>query len=575
MTMPTSRASKALETERAIIDIGSNTVRLVIYGGPRRAPTVLYNEKVTARLGKGVADNGKLAEKGMAAALSALGRYATILRLRGITDVQTVATAAARDASNGADFLARVAALGLEPRLLSGEEEAVTSAHGVQAAFPGAFGVVGDLGGGSLELIDIVGDTCTHGTSLPLGTLRLPALRTGGPAKFASRVRKLLRGADWAAGTGQPLYLVGGSWRALARFAMIRQSWPIDDPHGFELAPADALKLARSLAARRPLAGKAMTGKAMTGKPMAGKPMAGKPGGKLAQTKGMAAKPGPKQVSRKLIPGKLASHVPPSGSRASPVGLGLSSSRLASLPDAAALLGVLVRELAPSKLIFSGWGLREGLMVSGFGREMRDSDPMLAGVIAFVEAQGARVAHIAMQMALWTARVHAVANSQGGTTREDGWAGHQSLRLAGIMLGLASMRTEPNLRAEQAADWALRKRWIGLDAQGRAMMALAVLANSGRTEIPPELLRLAPIARLREAVVWGLATRLCRRFTGSAELALANSSLAVVGSRLVLSVRAEWAALFSEAVDKDLRTLADNLGLQPQFQAIADGIELP
>ena len=190
MTMPTSRASKALETERAIIDIGSNTVRLVIYGGPRRAPTVLYNEKVTARLGKGVADNGKLAEKGMAAALSALGRYATILRLRGITDVQTVATAAARDASNGADFLARVAALGLEPRLLSGEEEAVTSAHGVQAAFPGAFGVVGDLGGGSLELIDIVGDTCTHGTSLPLGTLRLPALRTGGPAKFASRVRK-------------------------------------------------------------------------------------------------------------------------------------------------------------------------------------------------------------------------------------------------------------------------------------------------------------------------------------------------------------------------------------------------
>lgn len=566
MISPTYRAGPVVGQERAIIDIGSNTVRLVIYGGPPRAPWVLYNEKVTARLGKGVPENGRLTKKAMEAALSALGRYATILRLRGVSDVQTVATAAARDAANGPEFLAQVAALGLSPRLLSGEEEAVTSAHGVQAAFPGAFGVVGDLGGGSLELIDIDGDRCTHGSSLPLGTLRLPQLRAGGPAKFGQRVRKMLRGADWSAGTGQPLYLVGGSWRALARFAMMRKSWPIDDPHGFELDPVEAIKLAAGLARRRPVAGKGALGKGAISK-----------GGGTKPIKAIAAKTAPGPVLRKAVPGKLTRAAPVRGPRAGAAGLGLSSSRLASLPDAAALLGVLVRELAPSKLVFSGWGLREGLMVSHFGTALRASDPMLAGVTAFVAAQDPTLVEIAPLVAEWTARAHAAANPGANLANgaQAGAEAHQALRLAGVMLALASMRTEPNLRAEQAADWALRKRWIGLNAQGRAMMALSVLANSGRTAIPAELLRLTSADRLREAVAWGLATRLCRRFTGSAALALANSSLAVVEGRLVLSVRAAYTALYSEAVDKDLRALAECLGMQPQFQTIGDGADLP
>ena len=138
MALRLGLGSRAGTAEQAIIDIGSNTVRLVIYGGPARAPAVLYNEKVTARLGKGVAEDGKLSEKAMGTVLAALGRFEALLRLRGVKKVQTVATAAARDASNGPAFLARVAALGLNPRLLSGEEEAVTSARGVLAAFPGA-----------------------------------------------------------------------------------------------------------------------------------------------------------------------------------------------------------------------------------------------------------------------------------------------------------------------------------------------------------------------------------------------------------------------------------------------------
>ena len=208
-------------------------MRLVIYDGPPRAPHVFYNEKITARLGKNVAEDGVLSVKASTTALAALARYALILRLHGVDDVGCVATAAVRDAANGGEFLARVAELGLSPRLLSGEEEALASADGVRAAFPGARGIVGDLGGGSLELVAVGDFGSRHGVSLPLGTLRLPALRAVGPERFARRIHRLLKTSDWAEPAGQPFYLVGGSWRALARVAMIRDHWPVDDPHGY------------------------------------------------------------------------------------------------------------------------------------------------------------------------------------------------------------------------------------------------------------------------------------------------------------------------------------------------------
>lgn len=499
-----SGSTQGADTQRAIIDIGSNTVRLVIYGGPVRAPVVLFNEKVTARLGKGVAESGKLGNKGMAVAHAALARFAALLRLRGVDNVETVATAAARDASNGPAFLERVAALGLNPRLLSGEEEAVASAHGVLSAFPGAAGIVGDLGGGSLELIDIADNACTHGVSLPLGTLRLPAMRAEGSAKFGRRVARMLESADWAAHQGQTLYLVGGSLRAFARYAMVQQGWPIDDPHGFELSPSAALKAARELAA--------------------------KPAGALTPVLAPIA--------------------------------GVSASRLASLPDAGGLLGQLVRDLRPSRLVFSGWGLREGLLARGMDPAVARQDPLIAGVSAFVEQQQSGLAAAATQVGLWT-------------TRAVPPGGNEPLRRAAIMLALASLLTEPNLRAEQAAQWALRKRWIGLDAAGRAMIAMVVLANSAQINAPVDLTRLATPAQIREATAWGLATRLARRFTGGAGDVLSHASLAVVGRSLVLAVRADMAALYTDAIAKDLRVLADWLGLQPQFLALAPGEDLP
>ena len=486
---------------QAIIDIGSNTVRLVIYGGPPRAPEVLYNEKVTARLGRGLGETGKLSDKAMTQALAALARYALLLRLRGVKDVSCVATAAVRDAANGPEFLGRVAALGLSPRLLSGEEEAVIGAGGVCAAFPGAAGVVGDLGGGSLELSDIAANRATHGVSLPLGTLRLARLREDGPVRFHRRVRKLLRGADWAGAHGQTFYLVGGSWRALARLAMHRADWPVDDPHGFEMDPAAARSLLRSLSARKPEGTKA---------------------------------PAP----------------PPDFA-----GLDISSARAASLPDAAALLSVLLRELKPARLVFSGWGLREGLLAARMSAAVRAGDPLLAAVRAFAADHEPDAPAQAPRLLAWTAP----ANPAGPE--------NETLREAALLLALAGQRTEPNRRAAQALDWALAKRWIGLDAAGRAMLALAMRANAGRVAIPPALLRLAPAPASHAALAWGLSFRLARRFTLYNPAAMADTALRVDGGRLTLRATPALAGLYTETTAKDLRLLADCLGLEPRFVA--------
>lgn len=477
---------------RAIIDIGSNTVRMVIYGGPPRVPVVLFNEKVTAKLGKGVAESGRLSAKSMAAALAALRRFAALLRLKGVSDWQCVATAAVRDATNGADFLAEVAALQLEPRLLSGEEEALASARGVMAAFPGASGVVGDLGGGSLELVDIDGKTCAHGTSMPLGSLQLTKLCSTGSAQFSQKVHTILAEAEWTGGQGLPLYLVGGSWRALARYAMHQENWPLDDPHGFEITPERALSLAESVNADN------------------------------------------------------AMHDIP----------GLSKPRIASLPDAAALLSVLAREIKPSRLVFSSWGLREGLLNARLKPETQDQDPLLAGVASFCEMFGVSTSS-ALMVAGWTAFANP-ANGSGG----------EQLRLAATLLALASMQVEPNMRAEQAVDWAMRKRWVGIDAGGRAVLAMTALANAGRIAIPESLSRLAAHDDLREAAAWGLAIRLCRKFSGCSPDSLSGSALSCEPELLVLTVREPLDALVSDIVKRDLLLLANWLGLEPQVRVV-------
>lgn len=482
--------------ERAIIDIGSNSVRMVLYGGSPRAPVTLLNEKVVARLGREIATTGRLADEAVDLAMRGLSRYALILHDLGITDIEVVATAAAREAENGPEFLDRIHALGLKPRLLSGEEEARISAMGVIGAFPEAVGVVADLGGGSLELVQIAGGACKAGTSLPLGTLRLPEIRGDKPGDTKKAASKILKEAGWGDPIDGSLYLVGGTWRAMATYAMTASKYPLSDPHGFELSYQEALELAELMA---------------------------------------SSKPGELQNSPRI-----------------------SSLRAASMPDAGALLMALLRRLTPEKIVFSSWGLREGLLYDRLEPYAKEQEPLLAGVGVFSASRGCPPT-LAARVAAWT--VGALPARSPGAER---------LRLAATMLALASMQTEPNLRTGQAIDWALQKRWIGIDATGRALLAAAVCGNANQTDLPSSLYELAPGEALDDAVAWGLAIRLCRRLGAMSRKSFQSSSLAIRDGALILALEESRAPLFGLPNEKDLRLLAERLGLEPELSIIPD-----
>jgi len=481
--------------DRAVIDIGSNTVRMVVYRGSQRAPEVWLNERVSARLGRDLAATGQMPEKAMDFALSALARYATILRDLGVDDVQTVATAAVRDAANGAAFLERVRAVGLSPRLLTGEEEAMGSAFGVIGAIPGARGTVSDLGGGSLELVMIEDGDCHDGCSLPLGTLRLPALRQKGHAAFGKAVGREMARAGWAAAHPGPLYMVGGTWRALAAYALRSSDHPLTDPHAFALDTAEADRIARKVA--------------------------------------------------RLDPAVLAP-IP-----------GISPLRAAGLPDAAAMLRIMLAELQPEGVVFSSWGLREGLLFQRLTPAARRQDPLIAGVTQFAAPRGGS-ATLAALMAAWTADVVRAESS-----------GSERLRLAATILALASAHVEPNWRARHAFEWAMDKRWLGVDPGGRARIAAALLAACGRIAPPPELERLASWEDLSQAVSWGLAFRLCRRLGAGSRLSLTASALTLDRDRLVLRIDPSRAQLATDPVTGDLKALAQWLGLEPEVRVSA------
>ena len=482
------------EPPRAVIDIGSNTVRLVIYGAPLRAPVTLLNEKLTARLGRDLAETGRLSPKGTASALATLRRFHALLRMYRVPHAEVAATAAVRVAEDGAEFLAEVARIGFAPRLLSGEEEAETSAAGVLAAFPGARGIVADLGGGSLELVDIDDGRIAHGVSLPFGTLLLPALRSAGPREFQRKVHSAIDRAAWSAEPGQTLYVVGGSLRSIARLALDRAPGPLDDPHGFTMNADDCAALTAELM----------------------------------------------QPSTERIAGSKR----------------ISGSRLNSLPDAAALLGVLIEQLRPARVVFSSWGLREGLLFRSLDAETQAQDPLIAGVTAFAESHAVTAIGAAM-VSGWTAPVAT------GTDPAD-----ERLRLAATLLGMASMQVEPNLRAAHVLDWALRKRLICIDVRGRAMLAAALAAQVGKAADPAVLVGLAPPADLAIARGWGLALRLCRRLTLCAPEALGSTGLAIVGNTMELRLRGAASVLAADSAERDLKALATHMGFAHAIRVV-------
>jgi exopolyphosphatase/guanosine-5'-triphosphate,3'-diphosphate pyrophosphatase len=227
----------------AVIDIGSNSVRLVAYEGLTRSPTPIFNEKVLCGLGREVQSTGLLAADAVDKALAALRRFRMLCDRIDVPKVMAIATAACRDASNGPSFIAQAEGIcRTRIEVLSGKREAEFSALGVVSGFHRPDGIVGDLGGGSLELTDVHGSRVKPGITLPLGGLALQDISSKSIKKAEKIVRKALSGARvLEAGTGRTFYAIGGTWRSLARLHMWQTGYPLHVMHGYVIPAKEAL----------------------------------------------------------------------------------------------------------------------------------------------------------------------------------------------------------------------------------------------------------------------------------------------------------------------------------------------
>ena len=299
-----------------IIDIGSNSIRLVVYQGPKRLPSILFNEKVMAGLGRALAAKGAIDPEAMARAQVALARFAALAREMDVAALRTVATAAVRDAANGHELIDHARGLGLDVELLSGDEEALASGRGVLSGIPEADGIVGDLGGGSLELVRVADGAVGERASFPLGVLRIAAIRARGKGALERHVAGLLRKTGWAGtGAGRPFYLVGGSWRSLARLDMHLTGYPLPIVHHYAMPAATVTRLGRALA-----------------------------------------------------------HLDKARLREVP---DLSAARIPTLGDATALLATVLRQLGSTTTIVSAYGLREGLLYAALDAGTQREDPLI------------------------------------------------------------------------------------------------------------------------------------------------------------------------------------------------------
>ncbi len=328
----------------SVVDIGSNSIRLVVYEGLSRSPAMLFNEKVMCGLGKGIDATGCMEEESVARALRALHRFRALSDQARATEMYVIATAAAREATNGAAFIERAEAiLGQRVKILSGEEEAHYSAMGIVSSYYEPDGVVGDLGGGSLELVDVDGKRIGKGITLPLGGIRLFEHSSGSLSKARTWVRKVMKDAEvLKKGTGRTFYAVGGTWRAIAKLHMEMHNYPLHMMQGYEISYDEALAI-------------------------------------LAEV----------MEPKNIKPSAYAT---------------ISKSRRSLLPFGAVTMQEAISIMKPERISFSALGVREGYLFSLLSSEERQQDPLLtaANELAILRA---RSPEHARELAEWTGRL--------------------------------------------------------------------------------------------------------------------------------------------------------------------------
>jgi exopolyphosphatase / guanosine-5'-triphosphate,3'-diphosphate pyrophosphatase len=327
----------------AVVDLGSNSVRLVVFEGLGRNPITIFNEKAVLRLGRGVTTTGRLNAEAVAQALTVMNRYRAIAEAMGASPFEVLATSAVRDARNGPEFVAILAERmpGARIRVLSGQEEAALSAEGVLCGIPSADGILADIGGGSLELVRLDAGRSGAAATLPLGVIKL-AERAGDDATRARALaEEELAMVPWLAeGAGRDLYVVGGAWRALARIHIAQTRYPLNMVHHYTIGRDEARDLA-----------------------------------------GVIAGAGRRALERMV---------------------GAPRRRIDDLPYAAIVLRRLLRATGARRVVFSANGLREGWFMAQVPESVRREDPLISAGREYAARLG-RDPALPTALAAWTA----------------------------------------------------------------------------------------------------------------------------------------------------------------------------
>ncbi len=299
-----------------VVDVGSNSVRMVVFDGAARSPAYFYNEKIMCGLGKGLAETNRLHPEGRKRALTALKRFALLAKGMGIENLTVVATAAAREAEDGPEFQAQVLAqTGLKIWVVDGDEEARLSAQGVLLGWPDAKGVVCDIGGNSMELARIGDGKVGRRATSALGPFRLQQVQGGAKAR-AAHIDRLLKDLQAKVQSqGERIYLVGGSWRVIARLDMERRNYPLTVLHEYRMMPDNLLDTLDWI--------------------------------ESADLASLRA------------------------------GTGTSAERMELVPLACEVLRALIVMLKPSEIDVSAYGIREGLLYEVMPERLRQRDPLI------------------------------------------------------------------------------------------------------------------------------------------------------------------------------------------------------
>ena len=330
-----------------VIDLGSNSIRLVVYERLSRSPAAVFNERVLCGLGRGLQRTGKLNPEGSSRALDNLARFTLLARHMGVSRLDVLATAAVRDASDGPAFVAEAsrrcrAAI----QVLSGQEEARLSALGVLSGMPEADGIMGDLGGGSLELVALKRGDIGEQATLPLGPLRIMELAEGEPKRARGAVDDALARLPWLEScAGRAFYAVGGAWRAIARIRIEQSRYPLHVIHHYRVPREEMIDVCRLI----------------TG------------------------------LSRKSLEGMTSS---------------VSRKRLETLPHAALVLHRVLRAAKAAEVVFSAQGIREGQLFSLLPEAVKREDPLISAAVDLAMVDS-RFEPIGDELFRWTAPLFA------------------------------------------------------------------------------------------------------------------------------------------------------------------------